>query len=35
MMLSKFTEMIGILLNNSGDILLRAAVVNLSAVLIL
>jgi len=35
MVLAQFTEMINILLNNCGDIPLRPAVVNLSAVLFL
>jgi hypothetical protein len=35
MMLAQFTEMIGILLNNSRNILFRSAVVNVSALLML
>jgi len=35
MVLAQFTEMIGILLNNSRDILLRPAVVKVSALLLL
>jgi len=35
MMLAKFTEMIGILINNFRDILFRSAVVSVSALLLL